>query len=75
MEKEIIEVIAPMSLLDVDEITENDLFSDIGVDSLKLVEIIMNLEDRFNITFADFELNPENLTTVKSVIALVKRYL
>lgn len=75
MQKKVIEIIASMSLLDENEITEKDLLVDIGIDSLKMVEIIMNLEDSFNITFDDFELDPENLTTVKNVIDLTKKYL
>ncbi len=75
MEKKIIEIIAAMSLLDEGEITEKDLLIDIGVDSLKMVEIIMNLEDTFQIRFDDAELDPTNLTTVKSVINLTEKYI
>lgn len=74
MEKEIMKIMAAMSLLDEDEVTEDDILTDIGIDSLKIVEVIMEIEDHFNITFDDSDLNPEALTTVKSVIDLVKKY-
>lgn len=75
MEREIIEIIASMSLLDESEIAENDFLADIGIDSLKRVEMILNLEDKFKITFDDSELDPDKLATVKRVIDLVKKYL
>lgn len=74
MEQEIMKILAAMSLLDEGEITENDMLTDIGIDSLKIVEVIMEIEDHFNITFDDSDLDPEALATVKNVIDLVKKY-
>ncbi len=74
MEKEIMKILAAMSLLDEGEIMENDMLTDIGIDSLKIVEVIMEIEDHFNIKFNDSDLDPEALDTVKSVIDLVKKY-
>lgn len=47
-------------------------FSDIGLDSLDLVEFIMNLESNFNIEISDFDADG---FTRESTIKNVKEYL
>lgn len=44
----------------------------IGIDSLKLVELIIMIEDSFNIRFDDSELDITLLDTVGDVLSLVK---
>ncbi len=44
---------------------------DLGVDSLDLIELRMEIEKRFNVTITDEEV--ETLTTVGSIITCIKR--
>ena len=62
-------------LCSVEEIKENDsLTADLGMDSLGLVTLLLALEERFQITFYESDINPFELTTVQDVIELVKAY-
>ena len=62
-------------LCSVEEIKENDsLTADLGMDSLGLVTLLLALEERFQITFYESDMNPFELTTVQDVIELVKAY-
>ena len=42
-----------MGIEDVEQITEDTSFEDLDVDSLDLVEIMMDLEDEFDISIED----------------------
>ena len=46
--------------LDVDEITPNSTFESLGIDSLDIVEMIMDLESELGI---ELELEDQNITT------------
>ena len=39
------------------EVTKESNLKDLGIDSLDLVEIVLQAEEEFNITFSDDELN------------------
>ena len=60
--------------IDIESITaETDIFDDLGADSLDAVELIMALEDEFNLTIEPEDI--EQLTTVGDVAELVDRLL
>ena len=59
----------------MDSINENDNIHELGIDSLKIVELIINLEDEFQIQFDDSELDPSQLITVLDIIRLTERYV
>ena len=65
------EVIANVLNVDPEEITPDTTFTeDLGADSLDLFEIIMGLEDEF-----DIQIDPEkteNITTVGEAVELLK---
>lgn len=46
---------------------------DLGVDSVKLIELIGALERSFGATFADEDITPENFKTPRTLLALVAR--
>lgn len=72
---EIIKVISSLSpFLDEDVSLEDELTS-IGIDSLKRVELIVAIEDAFNIIFDDSDLEPGQLMTVSNVVELTEKYL
>lgn len=66
MEQTIKEILANHSQLNVEEIKNEDLLiDDLGFDSLDLAEIVMDMEEAFDITIKDDDCNWE---TVQDVI-------
>ncbi len=61
------EVLAEHLEMEIDEITEETTFEDLGVDSLDAVEIMMEMEDEFGI-----EIKPaEAGKSVKELVAYI----
>jgi len=73
--EKVIDIISELSVVSDNEIDTKDKFSDIGVDSIKFVELILNLEDKLNIKFDDGELDPSKLITVKNILELTEKYV
>lgn len=57
-------------------ITTNDtsLQQDLGLDSLQLVTLLLDLEESFGIELNESDMNPFELQTVTDVINLINRY-
>lgn len=53
---------------------DNDLLQ-LGLDSLKSVEIVVNLENEFDIIIDDEDLLVENMVTIQLLMELVNKYL
>jgi acyl carrier protein len=53
----------------------DDTLVDLGIDSLRLVEFIIDLEDAFQITVPDDEMLQRNFSTVGAVSTMVNRIL
>ena len=70
-----IEVIGGLSTVPTADIDMDDQLAELGIDSLKKVQLIIDLEDNFNIHFDDAELNPGKLQTVKSIYDLIEKYI
>ena len=51
------------------------LSEDLGFDSLSLVELIVDLEDRFDIEIDESDMDPSQLKTVAQIYSLVDKYL
>ena len=68
------QIILEMSNIDALDINDQDQLKNIGFDSLRLVELILTIEERMNVTFDDSELGMDNLNTVGALIELVKRF-
>ncbi|ATO31037.1 acyl carrier protein [Mycoplasmopsis bovirhinis] len=66
-------LIAKFESLAKKKVSESDLIKDLKIDSLDLAELIMEAEEKFNISISDQELI--SLTTVKSIIELIKAKL
>ena len=73
-QEKIIKIISSLTVLDENEIGEDDSLANLGIDSLRSVELIVALEDNLNVTFDDSDLDPSILTTVKSIIELVEKH-
>lgn len=65
------EIIAEQLSVEADTITEETSFKeDLGADSLDLFELVMSLEEEYNVEIPSEDL--ENITTVGAVIAYLK---
>ena len=67
----IAELIAERNDCDVSEITRDSQFSDLGIDSLDTVEMLMNLEDKLG---AEIELD-EKVSTVGELCDFIEKKL
>ena len=56
---------------DVSKLQETDLLTDIGLDSLDLVEVMIEIETALNIEFSSDEI--ASLTTLKDVVDLINK--
>lgn len=54
--------------------SETSLQNDLALDSLAMVALLVEIEDTFNIELDESDMNPFDLTTVQSVINMVKKY-
>lgn len=50
------------------------LDTDLGLDSLGLVTLLVTLEDKFQITFKEEDMDPLSLQTVSDLVAIVTKY-
>ncbi len=73
LEEKVKEVIREIS--GVENIKESDdLLDDIGLDSLGMVTLLVELEDTFSIKIDESDMNPFDLLTVQDVIDLAEKY-
>lgn len=71
IEEKIIAIIADRLKRDISEIKlESHLVDDLGVDSLGIVEIMMDLEEEYGVSIPDEE--AQKLLIVKNIIAYIK---
>lgn len=52
----------------------DELRRDLGIDSLGMVSLLLDLEDTFGFVLEESDMNPFDLITVADVIHLVERY-
>ncbi len=70
-ESHVMDVIAKQLGVDIEKVTSEASFVDtLGADSLDLVELIMTLEEEFNIEITDED--AEKLLTVQDAIEFIK---
>lgn len=73
IQEKVIEVVAEQLSVDKGEITLASSFqNDLNADSLDIVELVMELEDEFDLTIPDEE--AEKLKTVGEAIEYIKRH-
>ncbi len=53
---------------------ENHLQNDLGLDSMLMVTLLIEIEEKFEIELNESDMNPFDLNTVQDVIALVEKY-
>ena len=74
MGKEIINIIKELSGFERIE-NASLLVDDLGLDSLAMVMLLINVEDTFDIQLKESDMNPFELKSVNDVINLVYKYL
>lgn len=73
MREEIINVLEGMLLIDKLNIEVGQDLSEIGLTSLMLISLIVELENKLNFEFNDDDLLFDNLNTIEKIEACVKR--
>lgn len=73
-EERVLELVRTRSFMG-NEVKREDEFSTIGINSIDLVDLIVSIEDEFQICFNDSILNVERFRTVEDVIELVNNQL
>ena len=53
---------------------ENHLQNDLGLDSMLMVTLLIEIEEKFSIELNESDMNPFDLNTVQDVISLVEKY-
>lgn len=74
VEEKVKKIIAEKLSVDLDEVVPDASFvDDLGADSLDLVELIMTMEEEFDVEISDED--AETLVTVKDAIEYTKKQL
>lgn len=69
--EKLIELAAEKFEKDPSELSTDTTFDDLGIDSLDMVELMMNIEDKFKVVISDDDV--ENLTTLGDVAEYIDR--
>ncbi len=73
VEERVIEVVSEQLSIPKEKITRETTFNDLGADSLDVVEMVMQLEEEFDITIPDDR--AEEIQTVGQAIDYIERHL
>ena len=72
-EQNVLEVLEDLCMATVED-TSKKLITDLAMDSLRMVMLLVTLEEVFSIELDESDLNPFLLITVQDVINLVSKY-
>lgn len=73
IEQEIISFLKANIVAEQVEILPQTSFSDLGIDSFSIVEIILFLERKFNYLVPDVDMQPEHFKNVHTIANLVEK--
>lgn len=75
MEKIIKEIVKETLKLNVNkEINDNDDLINLGLDSLKAIEIVVSIEEKFQIEIDDEDLLVDNFASINCIENLIEKY-
>ncbi|MDD2430825.1 MAG: acyl carrier protein [Firmicutes bacterium] len=69
---QVIELVADKLNVDADEITEETTFEDLGADSLDIVELVMALEEEFDLEISDDD--ADKISSIGDAVAYIKEH-
>lgn len=75
MEKRLLNTIQSLSPYEIVIDDNCNLTKDLGFDSLKIVELIFQIEQNYNIEFDDNDLNFSSIKTVGDLKKILQRYV
>ena len=73
IEKKVTEILSKLSGVET-VVNEATLQGDLGLDSLYMIALLINIEETFEIELDESDMNPFDLKTVQDVINLIKKY-
>lgn len=73
-EKQVMELLEELCLTPVTD-RSLTLVGDLALDSLRMVMLLVTLEDTFEIELDESDMNPFALVTVQDVVALAEKYV
>lgn len=56
-------------------ITPDTLFSEIGIDSMSIIELVLFIERKFEVAISEKDLTPENLKSIQTLAECTFMYL
>lgn len=56
-------------------ITPDNRFSDIGIDSMSIIELVLFIERKFEVAISEKDLTPENLKSIQTLAECTFKYL
>ena len=75
MDEKLKEIIMTVLELSEDvELTEDTDLTTLGLDSMTCVEVVVNLEEEFGITFEEEDLLVENMASIHCIKDLIQKY-
>ena len=74
MKDKISEILMELCFLEREQERDSALAGDLGVDSLKMVELMIALEDAFGVELEESDLDPAGLERVEDLYRLMSRY-
>lgn len=72
IEKKVHKILHDMS--SKEHFDNKDKLQDLGLDSLDMVTLLLEVEDTFGIVLDESDMNPYDLQTVEDIIHLVEKY-
>lgn len=72
--KKVYEIIGSICGLEVDS-QDKSLSDDLGIDSLGMVALLIEIEDSLNIELEESDMNPLLLKTTEDIIKLAEKYI
>lgn len=73
IKESIYKILSDLSGMEVNE-SQSKLVDDIGFDSLMLVTMLLEIEEKLDIELDESDMNPYDLITAGDVIAMAERY-
>lgn len=71
--KEILADVFKISKEEMDRVQKNESLIDLGLDSIKAIEMVVRLEDYFDLMISDDDLFIEKISTIKDIMQVIDR--